>query len=206
MKHLKNFKQFESVQYDSALISNLMESLSIWHDTLLSSIGAEQVDIREELRLGDMIKELDIDNLTENSEFINSLSSIGLKKGQVENTEDYETFINKPCKFMLIYRHDANELEEPEYILFQSWNEGLKEWSETKLYKLKEGIQPFYDRLSSKTIELIDGEDNYIYTTSNGNEWELQNSDKETDKYKKVFRKEEFQDMLNNDNIKLNII
>ena len=151
-------------------------------------------------------EKIDIDFLNDSIEFLNSLASIGLKKSQVQNTDDYETFVDKPCKFMFIYDINSNELENPEYILFQSWNESLKKWSGTKLYKVKDDIKKFFDKLTSRTIEIVDGSDNYIYSTSNGNDWELQNLQKETDTYKRFFRKEELQELLDKGKVKLNII
>ena len=82
----------------------------------------------------------------------------------------------------------------------------LKEWEPTKLYKVTEDIKKFFDKLTSRTIEIIDGDTNFIYTTSNGNDWELQNLESETDDYKRSFRKEEWQELLDNKKVKLNII
>jgi hypothetical protein len=107
---------------------------------------------------------------------------------------------------MFIYGQEQNELENPLYIIFQTWNETLKRWEDVKLYKVGADVKKFYDKLSSKTIESVDSDQNYIYSTSNGGEWELQNSDKENDTYKKVFRKEELQKLLDDRNIKINII
>ena len=107
---------------------------------------------------------------------------------------------------MFLYDFNSNELENPEYILFQTWNETLKKWDETKLFKVKDDIKKFYDKLTSRTIEIVDGEENYIYSTSNGNDWELQNSDKSNDVYKKTFRKEELQKILDDNKVTLNII
>jgi hypothetical protein len=185
-----------------------MESLNIWYDVLLNAINAEELDIFDTLKLPeDFFKgSLDLDYLSDNVEFINSLSSLALKKSQLEDTETYQTFLNKPCKFMFIYNAESNELENPVYIIFQVWNETLKKWEDAKLYLVRNNISKFYDKLSSKTIEIIDGDENYIYNTSNGNEWILQNSDKENDNYKKVFRKEELQKLLDDKNIKINII
>ena len=106
----------------------------------------------------------------------------------------------------MIFDQNANEIENPDYILFQSWNETIKEWDSAKLYKVTEDIKKFFDKLTSRTIELLDGDTNYIYNTSNGNDWVLQNSDKENDVYKKEFRKEELQTLLDDRKIKLNII
>ena len=206
---IKKYSEFlESLQIDlSDQLVDIMESLNMWHDVLLASIGAQKVDIFDELKLGkEFEKNLDIDHLNSNVEFINSLASLGLKKSAPHNTEDYETFINKPCKFMMIFDQNANEIENPDYILFQSWNETIKEWDSAKLYKVTEDIKKFFDKLTSRTIELLDGDINYIYNTSNGKDWVLQNSDKENDVYKKEFRKEELQTLLDDRKIKLNII
>jgi hypothetical protein len=210
MKFLKKYSDYlESLQIDlSYQIVDLMESLNIWHDVLLSSIGAEQVDIFNTFTLpkDDFKDKLDIDYLADNNEFLNSLSSIGLKKSQIQNTDDFQTFVNKPCRFMLIYDVNSNELENPEYILFQTWNETLTKWEEAKLYKIKDDIKKFFDKLTSRTIEIVDGEQNFIYVTTNGNDWELQNLDKENDTYKRFFRKEELQQLLDDKKVKLNII
>jgi hypothetical protein len=210
MKWLKSFTQHkESLVIDLQFQSiDLMESLNIWYDVLLNDINAEDFDIFDTLKFpADFFNgSLDLDYLSDNVEFINSLSSLALKKSQLEDTETYQTFLNKPCKFMFIYNAESNELENPVYIIFQVWNETLKKWEDAKLYLVRNNISKFYDKLSSKTIEIIDGDENYIYNTSNGNEWILQNSDKENDNYKKVFRKEELQKLLDDKNIKINII
>ena len=210
MKWLKSFKKHkESLVIDLQFQSiDLMESLNIWHDVLLNAINAEELDIFDTLKLPeDFFKgSLDLDYLSDNVEFINSLSSLALKKSQLEDTETYQTFLNKPCKFMFIYGQEQNELENPLYIIFQTWNESLKRWEDVKLYKVNSDVKKFYDKLSSKTIEVVDGDENYIYSTSNGSDWELQNSTKENDVYKKVFRKEELQKLLDDRNIKINII
>lgn len=199
MKWIKNYNSYkESIKIDLEY-SNIKESLNVWYSSLLSAIDAEEQDIYSTLHLpiDDFKDNLDIDFLSDNIEFINSLTSIGLKKSSVENTETYETFLNKPCKFMLLFNFDSNELENPEYILFQNWNETTESWSETRLYKVNEDIKRFYDKLTSKTVEIIDGDNSYIYSSDNaGNEWVLQNIDKQNDTYKKVFRDKDFDDFL----------
>ena len=189
-------------------IEDLLESLNIWHDALLTSINAEEVDIFSTFNLPtDMFSDkLDLDFLDDNVEFINSLSSIALKKSELKNSEDFQTFLNKPCKFMFVYDINSNELENPVYLLFQTWNESLTKWEDVKLYKVNDDVKRFYDKLTSRTIEITDGDENYIYSTSNGNEWILQNSDKENDIYKKTFRKEELQDLVKERNVKINVI
>jgi hypothetical protein len=107
---------------------------------------------------------------------------------------------------MFIYDINSNELENPVYIMMQVYNDTLRKWDDVKIYKIKDDVKKFYDKLTSRTIEIVDGDQNYIYETSNGNEWVLQNKDKENDVYKSVFRKEELQDLLKDRNIKVNII
>jgi hypothetical protein len=208
MKWIKNFDNFkESLFIDTSLNQvDLMESLSIWQDVLLASIKAKPLDIYETFYLDREQTNLDAESLFNNTEFINSLNSIGLKKSVLQNTDDFQTFLNKSCKFFLIYKIDSNELENPEYMIFQSWNQSLGTWEESKLYKIEDDIQKFYDKLTSRTIEINDGDQNYIYSTSNGNDWQLQNLEKETDTYKRVLRKNELQKILDNTKIALNII
>lgn len=211
MKYLKKYKEHkESIVVDLKFqnVEELLESLNLWHDSLLNSISAEEVDIYNTFKLPSetFIDKMDLDKLSDNVEFINSLSSISLKKSDINNSDDYQTFLNKPCKFMFIFDINTNELENPIYLLFQVWNETIKKWENVKCYKIHENIQRFYDKLSSRTIELIDGGDKYLYQTSNGNEWVLQNVEKENNTYKKVFRKEELEDFIENNKIKVNII
>jgi hypothetical protein len=211
MRKIKTYNQFkESLVIDLGFqnIEDLLESLTVWYDALLSSVGAEEVDIFDTLKLptDDFTDKLDLDILGDNVEFINSLSSIALKKSQLQNSDDYQTFLNKPCRFMFIYDINSNELENPVYIMMQVYNDTLRKWDDVKIYKIKDDVKKFYDKLTSRTIEIVDGDQNYIYETSNGNEWVLQNKDKENDVYKSVFRKEELQDLLKDRNIKVNII
>lgn len=211
MKYLKKYNQYkESIVIDLNFqnIQDLLESLNIWHDALLTSIDAEEVNIFDTFKLpnDEFNDKLDLDFLSDNVEFINSLSSIALKKSELKNSEDFQTFLNKPCKFMFIFDINSNELENPAYLLFQTWNESLNKWEDVKLYKINDNIKKFYDKLTSRTIEIVDGDENYIYDTSNGSEWNLQNSEKENDIYKLVFRKDDLQSLLSVRNVKVNVI
>lgn len=207
--YIKSFKKFvESLSFDLSVINiDINESLSIWYDELLNSIGAEEVDIFDTFKLpkDDYLSKLDLEYLSDNIEFINSLSSIGMKKAGVQNSDEFETFISKPCRFMLVYNIESNELENPSYILIQSWNETLKKWADSKLYKVNGDIKKFYDKLSSKTIEVEDNEERYIYTTSNGNEYTLQNRE-ENGTFKKYLRKDDFESLINDRKSKIKII
>lgn len=205
---IKNFREFKESLIFSSNNSDLLESLKVWHDLILSSIGANLVDIFSELNLPkeEFQKILDVDILSKNVDFFNSLNSLGLKFSPIQRSDDFQTFVNKPCKFMMIYDFRANELENPDYILFQTYNDTLKKWDDAKLYSIEEDIKKFYDKLTSKTIEISDGGENYIYITSNGNDWELQNFDKENDVFKRFLRKEELEEVINSKNPTINII
>lgn len=210
MKRLKTYFQYkESVSIDLRYSTiDLMESLNMLHDTLLSSISAKEEDIFDALSLpkDQFGGSLDVDFLEDSVEFVNSLSSIGMKKSSVKNSEDYQTFLNKPCKFMFVYKADRDELQNPTYIIFQPWNDTLDRWEDAKLYSVNDDANKFYDKLTSRTIEISDGDENYIYQTSNGSDWTLQNSEKENDVYKKAFRKEEIQQLISDRNVSLTII
>ncbi len=210
MKHLKKYKSFFESNFISSdfvdltlgvpiLNLDINESLNLFYENILKSIGAEEADIYIVFNLPkeEFINKIDLDSLNNNVVFINSLSSIGLKNSTLQSTDDLETFVNKPCRFVMIYRIEANELENPEYILFQSWNETLDKWEDTKVYKITGEIKSFYDKLSSKVIEIIHGGDNYIYQSSNKNEWILQNIEKENDTFKRYFRRDEFEKFVN---------
>lgn len=205
---IKNFREFKESLIFNSNNSDLLESLKVWHDLILSSIGANLVDIFSELNLPkeEFQKILDVDILSKNVDFFNSLNSLGLKFSPIQRSDDFQTFVNKPCKFMMIYDFRSNELENPDYILFQTYNDSLKKWDDAKLYSIEEDIKKFYDKLTSKTIEISDGGENYIYITSNGNDWELQNSEKENDTFKRFLRKEELEEVINSKNPTINII
>jgi hypothetical protein len=157
--------------------------------------------------LSDEFKEkMNLDELSNNIEFVNSLSSIGLKKSALQNTDDFQTFLNKPCRFMFLYDFNSNELENPEYIIFQTYNSTIQKWEDASLYKVNDDIKKFYDKLASKTIEIVEGDTNYIYTTSNGNDWILQNIESQSDIYKRDVTKEDLQKIIDERKVKVNII
>jgi len=210
MRYIKGYNAYiESIKFDLSIVNiDVNESMSIWYDALLDSIGAEELDIFDTFKLpkDDYIDKLDLQYLSDNIEFINSLSSIGLKKSTIQLSDDYETFINKPTRFMFIYNIESNELENPNYLIIQSYNDSLKKWEDSKLYKVNDDVKKFYDKLSSKIIEVEDEGKNYIYSTSNGNEWILQNTERENDTFKKYLRKEDFESLIKEKEVKIKII
>ena len=202
MKIKKYIEFLESLQIDLSIYGNIdiNESFGIFYGALLKSINAEKIDIYDEFKIKDKNFDMNIDDLSKNDDFVNCLSSIGLKKSNLEDSSTYECFINKPCKFMFIYDVNSNELENPLYILFQPENK------EVELYKVKDKINNFYNKLSSKTIEIEEDGKKWIYVTSNGNDWDLQNIENENDMFKKSLRKEELEEILKDSKVKITII
>jgi hypothetical protein len=208
-KRLKSYKQFfDSLQIDLSVdLIDINESLGIMYDSILKSIGAEEMDIFKTFKLPeDYTDRLDLEFLHDDVVFINSLASIGLKKSQLQNSDDYETYLSRTCRFMMIYNVESNELENPVFILIQSWNDSLKKWESLKLYKFNGDVKKFYDKLSSKIIEIEIGDEKFIYNSTNRNEWILQNSDKANKKFKKYLRKEELEELFKDKTIKLRIV
>lgn len=209
MNKIMKWKQFrESLDVNlSNDILDLNESLSILNEIVMKSVGGEEIDIYKEFNLPfEEYNKMNIDELFNSSKFINSLSSIGLKKSNIQNTDDYETFLKRPMKFGMIYKIEANELENPDYVAFQSWNISSDSWERIKTFRVSVDIKNFYDKLSSKLIELEKDGSKYIYSTSNGNEWILQNKEKENNKFKSYFRKEELEDFISSQKILVNMI
>jgi hypothetical protein len=208
-KRLKSYKQFfDSLQIDlSVELIDINESLAMMYDSIMKSIGAEEMDIFKTFKLPqDYNDKLDLEFLHDDIVFINSLASIGLKKSVLQKSDDYETYLNKPCRFMMIYNVESNELEDPVFILIQSWNDSVEKWENLKLYKFNGDVKKFYDKLSSKIIEIELEDEKYIYNSTNKNEWLLQNSEKANKKFKKYLRKEELEDLLKDRRIKLRIV
>ncbi len=190
MKFLKNYINF------------IKESLNIWYDSLLNSINAEEVDINT-LNLGKINTDLHI--LNNDKKFIDLLSKSGLKKSDMEDSTNYETFLSTPCRFMFISDIKASELQTPYYLLMQIYNQSLGQYETTKCYKINADIKNFYDQLSTKTISVEDNGSHYIYDTSNSNEWTL-TSNNSNDTYKNIFRKEDLENIIKTRNAKIKTV
>jgi hypothetical protein len=206
MKWIKEYKKYlETIKFDLSVVNiDINESLSIWYDSLLKSIGAQELDIYDILKLSKKDKIDNLEVLIKNNKFINNIANIGMKNSNIENTNDFETFLRNPCRFVFISKIDSSDLETPNYIILQNFINN--KWDSCKIYKVNDNINKFYDKLSSKVIEVEDGDNKYIYNTSNGNEWILQNSDKANNIFKKYLRKDDFEVMIKDNKVKINII
>jgi hypothetical protein len=109
-------------------------------------------------------------------------------------------------RFCFIYPIESTDLEEPLYIIYQVWNEPLEKWDEVRLRKLQNEVKKFYDKLTSKTIELSNTDSRWIYYTSNANEWYLQNLDKLDKDFKKVLKKDDLENLIKTKGLLVKII
>jgi len=208
MKFIKKYKHFnESILMDMSKqnLSDLLESLSIWQDNLLDSVKAIEININDVLKDIKITDDLEI--LSSDPNFIEKLSFVGLKKSELQNTNDYDTFIKKKIYFVPIFDIDANELMNPKFLLIQTFNETLNKLNPIKLFSINDDIKKFYDKLTSRVIEIFYDEKNYIYKTGNsGNNWELQNIKEENDMFKKFINSEDLEKISKMKNIKIHII
>lgn len=215
MRIIKSYHKFkESLVIDLSIqnVEDLLESLTIFQDALLAAIGAEEVDIYDKLKLPkeDFSDKMDLNILADNVEFINSLTSIRLKKSPIQYSKDFQTFLNRQCKFMFIYDvTNTHELQDPVYLIMQDWEDekegGIGRWNPLKIYKVKYGSK-FYDALTFRVIVINDSGEEYTYETSNGNEWVSLYKDRVNDVYKDVMRKEELQQVLKTRNATVSIL
>lgn len=198
-----NWKSFlESITFNNSMmnLSDILESLTILEDSLLSSINAREEDIFKMFSYLKDNRENNIEDIISDTKFNEILASNGLKKGQLSNTDDYETFLNRKMYFLPIYNIDANELMNPLYLMIQVGND-------VRIYSVNNDIKNFYDKLTSKTIEISKDDENWIYSTSNsGNNWELMNTESATDIFKNSLYPDELRDILNSNNYKISLI
>jgi hypothetical protein len=192
---------------------DIMESLTVWHDTLVDAVNAVEVDFTQEFSY--VPENTDMERLSQDATFFNSLSSIGMKVSEMEtlgpkegDIGDHQTFLNKPCRFMTVHQLASDRLEKPDYILLQPWNETQEKWDRTRLYRVQGDMAKFYEKLTSRTVEIKDDEGEVrIYSTSNtGNDWVLQQPEKENTTFRKIMRREELQELLDRDTISVRVI
>lgn len=186
MRFIKKFESFKLEEPKT--MSELLEKLSIVEQNILDSIKAEPININTFFN-GNLPTD-NIDNLLNNTEFNNLLKMKGLTRGNVEQTDDYETFLLSPFKYLLIKSRGKSDLHNPDFIIIQTFNSTEQDWNNIKMYKINGNFKNFYDKLSNRTIEITDNGKNYLYQTSNKNEWELTNQ-RETDKFPRFIRKED---------------
>ena len=184
--------------YLKFLNENILENEITRTDTLLKSIEAERVYMGDVLGFNSE-KFSDIEVLSKDEKFLNSLNKKNLKKNNIEYSRECETFLehNLDLKFFLIFNEEDSELAKPEYIVVQSKPIKSYTWNQIKIYKVGGNIRKFYDTLTNKTIEIKDGNRNYIYVTSNaGKDWTLQNIENKNNEFKVIMSDDEIKSIL----------
>lgn len=209
MKYLKNYNQFifENLDIEMKEIFcktmqdlDILESIIVETDALLKSIKAEEVDLYTTFKISpDSFKRhFTIDELYDNEEFNDQLNNLNFKKTALEATNESETFVDDDIivKFFTILENDKSELEQPNYIIYQSKKLKDSTWNDVKCYKVNDNMNKFYNKLSNKTIELKKNDKTYIFNTSNaGSNWILQKHEDSQDN--KIFK-----DDMSTDDIK----
>jgi Leucine-rich repeat (LRR) protein len=183
-EYLKKWREEKYKQYIKENIKNIKTDLN----DLLKTIGAQKVLMGDEFNFNSENYN-NIEDVFSDAQFIKSINKNGLKRGNIEYSQDCETFMIRPSeiKFFLIFNEYDSELEpNPKFIVIQTRFNNYK-WSSINMYKVNNNIKNFYDKLSSKTIEIKKGDKNYIYKTSNaGNDWILQNVQNKNDEFKTI--------------------
>lgn len=182
---------------------DLTENIKTDTGELLSSIDLEEVDLYKTLNI--LVNDVNLDGMTieqlaDNTHFLNALENLSLKKEEPQTTTDSDTFLTRSLTFMGIYPIQVLEIQNPEYLMIQIGGGPIK------LYKVTGSIEDFYNKLTSKTVEISAGDKKWIYKTSNsGNNWELQNKMNSSDVFKDVMTTQELEDSLNS-NTKIEIV
>lgn len=196
-------------KYNEFLNEKKLPDISISIEELLSILEGAKIDIFSKFKIDkDQINVDDnIDSLYTNNRFNNLIEKKKLKKGNLNNTKFNETLLDDRyiLKFFFLYNEESIELEEPEYVFIQYYDKNSNKNSNILGFENNEHINSFYAKLTDATIELIKGEDTYIYQTSNGgNNWQMKNVQMESDEMKLTLDKEELKNLISKKGIKVN--
>ena len=214
MKTLKNYNTFI---FESAIEmvevfndADILESIVTDSDSLLKSIKAEEVDLFQSFKFNpdDISSNVSIEELYDNKPFNDSINKKNFKKNELESTEETETFIEDTIvvKFFSVYEKDASELEQPEYIIYQSKKKTSNDWEPVKCYKVNDNMKHFYDKLTNKSVEIKKSGKTYLYNTSNsGNDWVLQAQSEEGD-FKEYMSNDDIKAVLLDDDVSITIL
>lgn len=218
MKNIQNYNTFlfETLLADVEMIeifndADILESIVTDSDSLLKSINAEKLDLFTTFHINpdSYDRNMTIEFLYDDGEFNKQLTKLKLKKNKLESTEESDTFIDKTLtiKFFSVYDEDKSELDQPEYIIFQSRSKAQSQWSDITCYKVNEDMKNFYDKLTSKTVEIKKDDKTYIYNTSNsGSDWILQNSNDKNDIFKADMSSDDIRAILKDKNTSITIL
>jgi len=203
---ITNYKLFlENIENDI--------SISDYH-ILIKNVDTEEISFNDypfHFNISKYQNDYTLELLKENPDFNDNLSKQNFFISEFINTMDFDTHLLNDIKYLLIHKKQdlkMNKLEklgDPSYIIFQTKKQGKWLKDNISIYKINDKFNNFYNNLNSKTIEISDNNNNYIYT-SNGNNWILKNIENESDTFKKIITNTELKNILSNKNYSLNII
>jgi hypothetical protein len=181
---------------------------------LIDSVDMTKIDFFDkpfEFNIDNYNNNYTLEQLKNNPKFNKKISKHGLFISEFVNTKNYDTHLLNDIKYILIHKRQdkkMNKLEKlknPQYIIFQTTQNG--EWLKNNIfiYKINKNFSNFYNKLNSKTIEIKSNNKNYIYI-SNGNNWILKNIENQNDKFKKILSNYELNKILLSNNTQLSII
>lgn len=184
----------------------IKESITTDVDGLLDTIKEQKVDFYAIHLSNDDYINKTIETIYDDADLNNQLFKENLKKGELNSTLDIENFLRKDIdmKFFFLYNRNETILDNPDYLILQYYKEN--KWYPIEIYKIKGKIENFYEKLTAKTIKLTFDDTTYIYITSNsGNNWQLKNKEKRTDKFKEILETDDIKNLIR-DGAKLKII
>jgi hypothetical protein len=185
MRYLKQYEQY------------IKEAITTDVDGLLDSINDKKVDFYSIGMASDNYVNKTIDTLYDDADFNKQLFKENLKKGELESTLDIENFLRKDIdmKFFFLYSRNETILDNPDFLILQYYKDD--KWYPIEIYSIKGAIENFYEKLTAKTIKLVDDNVTYIYQTSNsGNNWLLKDKSKKNEKFKENLETEDIKSLI----------
>lgn len=171
------------------------KTLTVTLHDILSEIDGKYIDIRNEFGYtGDQFA---IQEIYNDSNFSDIIDKKELEKGNLESTDDFETFADSNITYFFLHKKGNSNISDPKYIIIQQTG------GKISAMKMKNGNFDFYNKLTIKIAEIKSGSTIYIYTTSNsGNNWELKNKE-EIGEFKKIINREDMDKFINDKKIKI---
>lgn len=166
----------------------ILESLAVLEEQLLSSVDAKELDFSS--YFGDVDRST-LEFIIDNETFLTHLNMGGYRKSEIIYSDDYETFLIEPLKLITIHRDDSTDLEDPEMIIIQIFNSNANKWGACMLYRIQRPFKHFYNSLTTQSISIVHSDQNYVYRTSNVNEWELVDPSLANDTFPDIIRRED---------------
>lgn len=191
--YISNYQTFkESLQSEFDLQLKKFDLNSI-----LKSVNANEISLSK--IFGEYASD-DLETFCNNVDFIKSITKENLKKSEITDSSDFSTYFNTPFLFLFLYNYDDSELEEPKYLMIQTTNP-----KEIKMYELGADSNLFFDKLTNRVLEIIDGDKKWLYKSDNSGEtWYLKNT-KPNDVFKSVLFKDDIVSLIQSKNLNYSI-